>query len=128
MLPRPRLLDELRRRWTIRVVAVVAGAGFGKSTLLAQAHEENRALPAGIDAAVRCGREPDAGTLAHALAAELGARVPDGGGVEELAEALAAHVAGHTPVPVCLTVDDVHLLPDDSSGVELLAELVEVLP
>ena len=57
MLVRPRLLATLRGRFDRRVTVVVAGPGFGKTTLLAQALSENRLDPLGIDHWVTC--EPD---------------------------------------------------------------------
>ena len=41
LLLRARLLERLQQRWSLPVVCVVAGAGFGKTTLLAQAYAEN---------------------------------------------------------------------------------------
>jgi len=48
-LLRPRLLALLQDRWQRRLTAVVAGAGFGKTTLLSQAVAENRLTPLGRD-------------------------------------------------------------------------------
>ena len=48
-LERRRLLDRLEARWQHPVTVVVAGAGFGKSTLLAQAVRANALEPKGID-------------------------------------------------------------------------------
>jgi LuxR family maltose regulon positive regulatory protein len=46
---RPRLLARLDARWLHPVTVVQAGAGFGKSTLLAQAVRANAVEPRGID-------------------------------------------------------------------------------
>jgi DNA-binding SARP family transcriptional activator len=43
VIDRPRLAELLATRWTHRVVTVIAGPGFGKSTLLAQVDAENAA-------------------------------------------------------------------------------------
>src|SRR4051794_41013614 len=51
---RPRLLEPLGRRFELRLVTVEAGAGFGKTTLLAQAVAENRLAPRGRDAWLTC--------------------------------------------------------------------------
>ena len=51
---RPRLLEPLARRFALRLVTVEAGAGFGKTTLLAQAVAENRLAPRGRDAWLTC--------------------------------------------------------------------------
>ena len=53
-LVRARLLDALAARFDVPVTAVVAGAGFGKTTALAQAIRANDAAPRGIDAWVAC--------------------------------------------------------------------------
>jgi ATP/maltotriose-dependent transcriptional regulator MalT len=54
VLLRPRLLAELLRRWDTRVVCVTAPAGFGKTTLLAQAVHENGLARRGEDAWLSC--------------------------------------------------------------------------
>ena len=43
----PRLLDRVSRRFQVPLTVIVAGAGFGKSTLLAQAIRANQADPRG---------------------------------------------------------------------------------
>src|SRR5690606_23607158 len=47
-------LDALGRRFDVAVTSVVAGAGFGKTTALAQAVRANLAGPRGNDAWVSC--------------------------------------------------------------------------
>ena len=49
-LVRRRLLDVVGRRFQVPLTVIVAGAGFGKSTLLAQAIRANHADPRGVDA------------------------------------------------------------------------------
>ena len=124
-LARARLLGKLASRFSVPVTVVTAGAGFGKSTLLAQAIRANQAEPLGLDAWVSC--EPgdgDAEHFAHAVLAALGRtsdrrnpalRVLDGLG--QLA-----------PIDVCVLFDDLHELPAGSSGEQLLAEVVRELP
>lgn len=51
---RARLLALVDGRFGRPVTTVVAGAGFGKTTLLAQAMRRNLAEPRGIDAWVAC--------------------------------------------------------------------------
>ena len=53
-LERRRLLDRLDARWQHPVTVIVAGAGFGKSTLLAQAVRANALEPRGIDVWYSC--------------------------------------------------------------------------
>ena len=55
VLARPRLLELMRGRFEVGVVALVAGAGFGKTTLLRQALADNVASPRGIDVSLTCG-------------------------------------------------------------------------
>jgi DNA-binding SARP family transcriptional activator len=124
-LVRPRLLDQLARRFSVPVTVVVAGAGFGKSTLLAQALRANEADPRGVDAWVSC--EPGDGDAAHLAQAILAAlrrhserRDPADGVLEALAQI--------APVDVCVTLDDVHELPAGSSGAKLLADVARALP
>lgn len=122
-LARTRLLDALGRRWDARLVTLVAGPGFGKTTLLAQAVAENRLDPLGTDLWLTC--EPadaDAERLAVGLAGALDLPRPTTD-----VHALAAHLAA-APGPVALVVDDAHLLPPWSSGARLLAELLDEMP
>ena len=73
-LLRLRVIELLARRWQAAVTTLVAGAGFGKSTALAQAVRSNLAHPEGIDAWVAC--EPgdeDADHLADGILSALGA-------------------------------------------------------
>lgn len=128
LLLRPRLTTRLRARFEAPLVVVIGGPGSGKTTVLAQAVEENRRHPAGTDVVLRCdatSRTPR--RLAHALAAavELDARA----GVEEpsaLAERALDHAAHRWPFGVAVIVDDAHVLAAD--GRSLLGHLVRVLP
>ena len=124
-LVRGPLLDVVARRFDTAVTTVVAGAGFGKTTLLAQAVRSNVASPRGVDAwvSLQPGDE-DPGALAAVIATALGA---EPGGGPPLQVALGAIVdAG--PVEVCLVVDDLHELPDRCGALDLLAELVRRRP
>ena len=109
---------------------MVAGAGFGKSTVLAQAIRNNHACPRGIDAWVSC--EPgdeDADRLGEALLRAIGAG-RTGGWVagSDAATAVIAGLGLKSPVPVCVVIDDLHELPDGSSGMSLIGELIRRLP
>ncbi|RDI22175.1 hypothetical protein [Lentzea flaviverrucosa] len=123
-LPRLRLVDRLRTRWSRPVTLVAAGAGFGKTTALAQAVRANLLAPRGIDAWVTCGPgHEDAGRLAAAILDALGrpSLAPD-------AEAVLAALRGAAPLDVCLLLDDVHEVPDGSPGANLLAQVARALP
>jgi len=135
---RQRLLTVLLGRFERRLVTVVAPAGFGKTTLLAQAVAENALLPRGVDVWLSC--EPadaDGPSLLAGIGAALG--TPDGrqrrrvtageGGFRagDLDEVVAA-VWSRSPWPVALVLDDVHEIPAGSDGASLLDELVAALP
>ncbi|HEX5944620.1 MAG TPA: BTAD domain-containing putative transcriptional regulator [Acidimicrobiales bacterium] len=124
-LVRAPLLDAAARRFDAAVTTVVAGAGFGKTTLLAQAVRANVASPRGVDAWVSCQPgDEDPAQLAAVIAAALGA---EPGGGSPLQVALGAIVdAG--PVDVCLVIDDLHELPEGCGAVELLSDLVRRRP
>ncbi|MFD5831173.1 hypothetical protein [Lentzea sp. NPDC060358] len=123
-LPRLRLVDRLRSRWCRPVTLVTAGAGFGKTTAVAQAVRANLAEPRGVDVWVTCGPGcEDAGRLARSILDALGD--PDG---EPSAGQVLRALRGRSPLDVCLVLDDVHEVPDGSPGAELLGALVRWLP
>ena len=120
-----RLLEVLAVRFDEPVTVVVAGAGFGKTTALAQAMRANDAAPRGIDAWVAC--EPgdeDAGRLSSAILSALGAASGRGTGIDQVLGALGAAA----PVDVCIFLDDLHELPAMSAGEQLVRELATRLP
>src|SRR5690242_16132215 len=86
-LPRLRLVRMLEGRWDRAVTLLVAGPGFGKTTVLAQAVRAHQVAPRGIDVWVSCeAAYEDPACLARALlgaicagAVSAGA-VPAGGG------------------------------------------------
>ena len=124
-LVRSRLLDDVNRRFQVPLTVIVAGAGFGKSTLLAQAIRANQADPRGIDAWLSC--EPadcDADHLASAVVSALGQDNLRGEPVERILDAVG-HLA---PIDVCVVIDDVHEVPPQSTAAALLTELVVRLP
>jgi len=96
LVTRPRLLAALGERFDRRLVLMVAGAGFGKSTLLSQAVAENRLDPRGVDVWLSC--TPDdaaASQLAAGLLAAArrwGGRVAAYSGLVVLAAATGAAV------------------------------------
>lgn len=124
-LVRARLLQQLGRRFSTPVTVVVAGAGFGKSTLLAQAIRSNQAEPCGIDAWVSCQPgDGDAAHLAMAVVRALGGRSDRGDPLGQVLEV----VGQLAPLDVCVVIDDIHELPPGSDGEALLADLVGHLP
>jgi LuxR family maltose regulon positive regulatory protein len=123
MLVRERLLDRLRTRWFTPVTVVSAPAGYGKTTLLAQAVAANAAAPVGEDCWLAC--RPDdatASSLAESLARAVGAPASDPAvGVTEA-------MWRRSPQQVTLIIDDVHEIPAGSSSADLLASIVGSLP
>ena len=117
---------------------MVAGAGFGKSSLLAQAIDENALAPRGDDCWLGCGPGDDAAPhladgLATALGTTLGRRTDAGDGdeadaIERLASDLADEMWRRSPRQVCLVLDDVHEIPPGSGSAYLLGALVDALP
>ena len=124
-LARPRLVAQLARRWDHAVTLVVGGAGFGKSTAVAQAVRSNALNPRGFDRWVSCGPgHEQAEHLAGAILAAFG-RSP------QVAEPLAQVVDAidvESPVDVSLVLDDVHMVPEGSSSAALLDDLLRRLP
>ena len=124
VVARPRLVEALGRRFDARVVTVEGAAGFGKTTLLAQAVAENAQRPVGIDVWLTCTpSDADAGHLGTALAHALGGdrAVGDATGIANL-------VWHRAPTPVALILDDVHLIRHASTGAGLLTALLTELP
>jgi DNA-binding SARP family transcriptional activator len=123
-IDRPALLARLARRWQLPVTLVVAGAGFGKSTVLAQACRADELRPPGMQGWV--GVEPgleDADAFVSAVFAALGAvRVP----ADPLTDLVLLLDA--LPAPVCLILDDVQRMGARSSAAGVLTGLIRRLP
>ncbi|MDZ4824874.1 MAG: hypothetical protein SGJ13_00220, partial [Actinomycetota bacterium] len=125
-MARPRLLDVVRRRFDVGVVAIVAGAGFGKTTLLAQAFADNLAEPRGMDLWLPCGpADATASRLTARLAALLGIEPP---APESAVGILLGALAARAEIPTCVVVDDAHELQSDSGGSQLLQALLSRAP
>ena len=127
------MLSRLDERWEHTVTVVCAGPGFGKTTMLAQAVRSNLLEPRGVDVWISCdASHQDAGRFAGAILHAIAPRSPDNTavpvpgtpGVAEITDALI-RIA---PLEVCVLLDDVHELPVDSPGAELLRRLVRTLP
>jgi LuxR family maltose regulon positive regulatory protein len=120
-----RLCDVLSRRFDVPVVTLVAGAGFGKTTAIAQAMRVNDGAPRGIDAWLACeAGDEDASRLSAAVIRAIGVRAGRGDPLDRLVAALGEHA----PHAVCVVLDDVHELPAHSAGLALVRQLVAVLP
>jgi ATP/maltotriose-dependent transcriptional regulator MalT len=129
---RLRLLDAMQGRFSRRVTALVAGPGFGKSTLLAQALDENRLSPQGTDVWLSCSADDAAvSVLASALLSRLGSTVSateTPTDPREAARLVADAVWSRAPTQVALVFDNVKVLPRGSPGQLMLAALVDGLP
>lgn len=133
-LRRSRLLQRIYERWDHRATLVVGGAGFGKTTLLAQALDENRLAARGDDLWLGC-RPGDVEvlTLARGMAAVLEVDLPVTSGpaatdTEALATVLAHGMWRRAPHHVCLILDDLHHVPPGGSAASLLGALLDHLP
>ena len=125
-LARTGLITRLAERFHASVTTVVAGPGFGKSTVLAQALRHNEVAPLGIDAWVTCGPGSEEGDRLAASILDALAHRPDVARppIDEIVQA----IVDRSPLDVCIVVDDCHLVPPGSSGEALLADLIRRLP
>jgi len=121
-LLRSALQQKLLARFDIRVMVVRAGAGFGKTTALAQAVEQNRLLRRGNDLWLTCeSGDKDPEHLLGGLARSL---ERDSTSVGDL----VAWVASHSPAQVCLILDDLHEIAPGSDGAAVVASLIDEFP
>ena len=113
-----------------RLVTVLAGAGYGKSTLVAQALGRVEPTSVWISCDERLGGSAD--LLAHIAAGiersvpGFGAQLALEGTVERQVMALSNEIVATTADDLVLVLDDVHLL--DEGGTEALEGLVRDLP
>lgn len=129
LIVRPRLLARLRTRFDRRLTAVVAPAGFGKTTLLAQAVQENALSPLGEDRWLTCQRDDTAlSFLAAGAFAAVGISAPVPDDPEDAALTVAEAIWSAAPRHVALFLDDAHLVNAVSPGGRFLTGLVEELP
>ncbi len=129
VLVRRRLLDVVAGRWSRPVTAIVAGAGFGKSTLIGQALAEHRAVPTGVDLHLRLGAaDAHAVRLAQRLLERLGAAPVPAVETDRLVDLVLDVCWSRAPTPISLVFDDVHELPSGCDGLAFLGELVRRLP
>ncbi|CAN5727177.1 hypothetical protein BH24ACT4_BH24ACT4_17650 [soil metagenome] len=125
---RGRALAALAHRWDVPVTTVVAAGGFGKSTLLRQAVDEEGSP--GVDVLLTC-RPFDShpAALAQRLTDALGSSAPlPSDDPVDLAGVVVGTLAARSPHPIALLLDDVHELGDATPGIELLRVLLRTLP
>ena len=126
---RPRLLRVLLGRWERRITLVVGGAGFGKTTLLAQALTENRLAPRGDDVWIGVeAHDSDGDGLAGAVLTALAAADDPPDPLDRSPVVVAEAVWQRAPNQVCLVFDNVNLLRPGSDGARWLASFLEALP
>lgn len=102
-------------------MTVVAGPGFGKTSLLVDAFAD--VAEGDVQGWLTCGPEhSDASVLADDIAESIG--VDRGGDLRALVRAVWLRA----PARVCFVLDDVHEIPDGSDGAEWLSRLVAELP
>ena len=125
---RPRLIAAAGARFDHRVTTLVAAAGMGKTTLLAQAMAENALAPRGTDVWLAC--DPADSDERHLLdgLAEAVTRAGLTATRPTSAAALCTCLEPSAGGPVCLVLDDVHEIQPGSTGAALLRDLVISLP
>ncbi len=124
---RPRLVARLLDRFKSPITLVVAPAGLGKTTLLAQAVVENRLSPRGVDCWLTCtAADGAASSLVEGLCQAIDTPAPES--LEGASQALADAMWHRSPEQVVLVLDDVHEVPSGSRGADVLAALVASLP
>ncbi len=129
MVLRPRLLEQLRGRFERPLTAVVAAAGFGKTTLLTQAVAENLLSPLGEDRWLTCQREDT--TLSFLAAGALdavGVTAPVPEDPRRAAVMVAEAIWSAAPTHVALILDDAQWVSADTPGAAFLRGLIEELP
>ena len=122
-ITRSALLARIDERWTHRLVIVVAGPGFGKTSLVAAAMAAAQGDATRRDAWLCC--EPadlDPDRLLEGIAVALAVR-----GAPTL-ERMCDEVWADAPNEVCLVIDDVHQLPPEGESAHVLRRLVDDLP
>ena len=125
-LLRLRLVETLARRWDVAVTTVVAGAGLGKSTALAQSIRHHHARPAASTRGCRANRVTRTPTTSPTPSCGPSARPAP---ASDAAGAVINALRSTSPLAVCLVIDDVHELPGAARRPStLLADVVRALP
>ena len=128
-IDRPDLVRTLRHRFQSRLTTIVAGPGFGKSTLLSEAWHDNLSKPLGFDLYVPCTPlDVNASQLGEGIMAGLGLTGPVPPTTDALVVAVARAISLRAPEQVAIMVDDSHLVLPDSGGAKLLAQMLASLP
>ena len=139
-LERPRLLDWLRAKIHGRVVLVLADAGYGKTTLLAdfarrsrlrtlwyRLDDDDRDWVSFLHHLVAAGREYDP-TFAPATTAMLAEIGPDGPGRDAVLDTFFGELPTITVNGAVLILDDFHLVDDAADVRHITRELLARAP
>src|SRR5690349_3764816 len=139
-LARTRLLDWLDVKIHNRVVFVIADAGYGKTTLLAdfsrrtrlrtlwyRMDEEDRNWVTFLSYLVAAGREhePDFAPRTHAMLQDTG---PGGATRDEAVAMFLRELPAIAPSPTVLILDDYHVAEDSSEIVAITRQLITKAP
>ncbi len=125
LIPRTRLTIALADRFEHRLTTIIAPAGSGKTTALAQAVQSNALQPLGQDVWLGAGpADAEPATLISGMLAAFG--VEASGDVETDSRLLSELVWSRAPTRVTLIVDDAHHLSGPCA--EMLARLLVELP
>jgi DNA-binding SARP family transcriptional activator/class 3 adenylate cyclase len=130
-LPRPDLVHQVRAGFQDRLVTIVAGAGYGKSTLLAQALEglERPSVWLSCDEQIRSA-EAFAGHVVEGIGQlypGVGQRLSLGGSPEDLVTRLCNEIVETVVDEFLIVIDDAHAVEGSPAG-ETLGLLVRDLP
>jgi DNA-binding SARP family transcriptional activator/ATP/maltotriose-dependent transcriptional regulator MalT len=131
VLARARLVNAMASRFDRRVTLLVAPAGYGKSTLVRQAIDDNILSPRGEDFWMPIATEHrSASVLVAALADRLGFVFEAGVDFDAARgiETIVGAVWSHAPRQVTLILDDLHLLAPDDASMAIIDGLVRALP
>lgn len=126
LVSRADLAAVVAGRFERRLTVLVAGPGFGKTTLLAQAALANRLTESGIDAWLRL--DPADQDPQHLISGLARALTGSGQRSAPVLEDLVSSVWSFAPQPVALVLDDAHHLGAADPAWRVLAELLESLP
>lgn len=133
---RDRVIAALDARWRTTLTLLSAPGGYGKTRSLAQAVRSNEEDPVGIDRYVRLRpAQADPHGLGRAILDGLEMTGPAAtgasratGAAHEYVEAIVDELASAAPTEICLILDDIHLVSDDPGVLDMIVELVRLLP
>ena len=127
LIVRAQLVTATAKRFSRRLTVVRAGPGFGKSTLLWQAFEENQFVPLGEDRFWRCSSDDATSEgIAAALCQMNGLRAQSD--PVAAVHAAVSEIWALAPLDVALVFDDAHLLWAEDETNRVMVRLLDELP